>query len=72
MMDTLLDPRDILSKVREHHTQKEIAVWIGKDVRTIKRWEVKEDGPPPYAIHGLQQMLFTSGQRIQNQNDFCK
>ena len=70
MMDTLLDPRDILSKVREHHTQKEIAVWIGKDVRTIKRWEVKEDGPPPYAVHGLQQMLFTAGQRIQKQNDF--
>jgi len=70
MMDTLLDPREILSKVREHHTQKEIADWIGKDVRTIKRWEVKEDGPPPYAMHGLQQLLFTTGRRTQRQNDF--
>lgn len=60
----------ILSKVREHHTQKEIAVYLGRDVRTIKRWEVREDGPPTYAVHGLQQMLFTGRQSTSGNADF--
>ena len=69
-MDILLDPQYILSRVRDHHTQKEIADYLGRDVRTVKRWEAREDGPPTYAIHGLQQMLFTNGQRAPSRNDF--
>ena len=69
-MDIQLNPGEILSKVREHHTQQEIADYLGFTVRTVKRWEVKEDGPPTYAVHGLQQMLFTGSNRSSGQADF--
>ena len=69
-MDALVNPQEILSRVRELHTQQEIADYLRRDVRTVKRWEVGEDGPPPYAILGLQQMLFTSGQRAATSDDF--
>lgn len=69
-MDALVNPQEILSRVRELHTQQEIADYLKRDVRTVKRWEVGEDGPPPYAILGLQQMLFTGGQRAATSDDF--
>lgn len=69
-MDVLADPREIMTRVRDHHTQQEIADYLRRDVRTVKRWEVREDGPPPYAIIGLQQMLFTNGQHASTRNDF--
>lgn len=69
-MDVLVNPQEILSRVRELHTQQEIADYLKRDVRTVKRWEVGEDGPPPYAILGLQQMLFTNGQRAATNDDF--
>ncbi len=69
-MDILVNPQEILARLRDHHTQQEIADYIDRDVRTIKRWEVREDGPPKYAVLGLQQMLFTEGQRAPTGNDF--
>ncbi len=69
-MDLKVNPGELLAKVREHHTQQEIANYLGRDVRTVKRWEVNEDGPPTYAVHGLQQMLFTGSQPPPDQTDF--
>jgi DNA (cytosine-5)-methyltransferase 1 len=69
-VDILVDPQEILSRVRNYHTQKEIADYFGRDVKTVKRWEAREDGPPQYAVIGLQQMLFTKGQRTPTRNDF--
>lgn len=69
-MDILIDPKEILSRVRQHHTQQEIADYMGKNVRTIKRWEVREDGPPRDQVFGLQRMLFTSGMRTPVRDDF--
>lgn len=47
----------LYSSVRAKYSQREIADYLNRDIRTIQRWEVKEDGPPDYAIHGLQSML---------------
>jgi len=47
----------LYSSVRAKYSQREIADYLNRDIRTIQRWEVKEDGPPDYAIHGLQNML---------------
>ncbi len=47
----------LYSSVRARYSQREIADYLNRDIRTIQRWEVKEDGPPEYAIHGLQNML---------------
>lgn len=50
-MDTLY------STVRAKYSQREIADYLNRDIRTIQRWEVAEDGPPEYAVHGLQSIL---------------
>ena len=47
----------LYTSVRAKFTQREIADYLNRDIRTIQRWEVKEDGPPDYAVHGLQNML---------------
>lgn len=69
-MDILAEPQEIMSRVRDHHTQQEIADYLGMSVRTVKRWEAKENGPPSYAVLCLQQMLFTNAQRPSSTNDF--
>ena len=69
-MDTKVDARSLLIRAREHRTQQEIADYFGKNVRTVKRWEVSEDGPPTYTVPGLQQMLFTGEQENTNDPDF--
>lgn len=56
----------LYSEVREKYTQREIADYLNRNIRTIQRWEVKEDGPPEYAIHGLQNMLRGKGLAEKN------
>ena len=69
-MDVKANSAELFSKVRDLHTQQEIADYLGRDVRTVKRWEVSEDGPPLYAVHGLQQMLYPRTQSPTEQPDF--
>lgn len=52
-----LDPLDCLSTVREHHSQKDLARALGVDVRTIRRWELRQTQPPKYVTHALQRFL---------------
>lgn len=48
---------EYLAEARKHHTQAAIAKHLGVGVRTIRRWEVRETSPTPYAAHALQLML---------------
>ena len=48
---------NLYSSVRSKYSQQEIANYLNRNIRTIQRWEAKEDGPPEYAIYGLQNML---------------
>jgi len=57
-MDQLVSCKEILHRARDLYTQREIADRIGVDIRTIKRWEVREDGPPQYHQPALQNLLF--------------
>jgi len=62
---------DVLSEVRKHFTQKEIANNLGVDARTIKRWEARESTPPAYAIPALQQLLpFLHDKKKKTVSDF--
>ena len=69
-MDIKVDSRSLLTKARKHRTQQEIADYFGKNVRTVKRWEAREDGPPTYTVPGLQHMLFTGEQKNKDNPDF--
>lgn len=64
-MDQPVSRKELLNRARELYTQREIADRIGVDVRTVKRWEVREDGPPKYYQPSLQNLLF----REQNHTD---
>lgn len=57
-MDQQLKRKELLTRARDLYTQREIAESIGVASRTVKRWEVREDGPPKYVVPVLQDLLF--------------
>ncbi len=46
-----------LAEARKHNTQAVIARHLGINVRTIRRWEVRQSQPPAYLVPALQQLL---------------
>jgi len=56
-MDDTVSPKTVFRRIRDYRTQKEVADYFGVDVRTVKRWEVREDGPPQYMLPGLNTLL---------------
>lgn len=48
---------DLLLRARDFYTQKEISEILDVDVRTIRRWEVRESAPPAYLADALRQRL---------------
>lgn len=51
------DIRQLLTTLRGRYNQRELADAIGINVRTLRRWEVGETDPPPYAADALRQRL---------------
>lgn len=52
-----LNPLDLLRTARVRYTQKEIAYLLEVDVRTVRRWEVRENDPPAYLSDAIKQRL---------------
>lgn len=48
---------DLLLDVNAIYSQKEVAKYLGVELRTIQRWEIGESAPPPYARRSLEQLL---------------
>src|SRR3954463_9403139 len=46
-----------LKAALKHHPQAAIARHLKVDVRTVRRWEVRQNQPPPYLVHALQGLL---------------
>lgn len=46
-----------LEAARKHHSQAAIARYLEVDVRTVRRWELRQTHPPAYAVHALQTLL---------------
>lgn len=51
------DPLDLLRLARTLYTQKQLAGILGVDVRTVRRWEVRENDPPPYLSDAIRQRI---------------
>lgn len=51
------DSYDLLVRARTLYTQKEIADILDVDIRTIRRWELKESTPPSFLAYALRQRL---------------
>lgn len=51
------DARKLLSTLRGRYNQRELAEALGVTTRTMRRWEVGETEPPPYAADAIRQRL---------------
>lgn len=51
------DARQLLTTLRGRYNQREMAEALGITTRTLRRWEVGETDPPPYAVDAIRQRL---------------
>lgn len=52
-----LPPLDLLRQARARYSQGELATLLDVDVRTVRRWEVRENDPPPYLADVIRQRI---------------
>lgn len=52
-----ISPLELLRNARVRYSQKEIAHLLEVDVRTVRRWEVRENDPPSYLSDAIKQRL---------------
>ena len=58
---TLAAPLDLLRQARARFTQREIAAHVGKDIKTVRRWEKGETPCPSMLEPALRDLLHSSG-----------
>ncbi|MDZ4750996.1 MAG: DNA (cytosine-5-)-methyltransferase [Flavobacteriales bacterium] len=50
-------PLELLRTARSRYTQKQLAEILEVDVRTVRRWEVRENNPPTYLSDAIKQRI---------------
>lgn len=50
-------PLELLRAARNRYTQKQLAEILEVDVRTVRRWEVRETDPPTYLSDAIRQRI---------------
>lgn len=50
-------PLELLRTARNRYTQKQLAEILEVDVRTVRRWEVRENDPPAYLSDAIRQRI---------------
>ena len=63
-------PLDMLKYARNRYTQKEIAEYLGKDVKTIRRWEKGETPCPVIIKSALRDLLHNSQSYTNSESSF--
>lgn len=69
-MDTKVTTRELLARSLERYTQADIARKLDVDPKTVRLWEVREDGPPEYRAPQLQSLLFGNEANTPDDADF--
>ena len=64
---SMSDPLDLLKEARLRFSQREIADYVGKDIKTVRRWEKGETPCPAILEPALREMLRTT--RLQEITD---
>ncbi|MFK5913620.1 MAG: DNA (cytosine-5-)-methyltransferase [Woeseiaceae bacterium] len=57
-MDTKVTTKELLTRSLERYSPTDIARKLNVTAKTVRNWEVKEDGPPEYRAPHLQRILF--------------
>ena len=53
----LAQPLQLLMQARDRYTQREIAEYVGKDIKTVRRWEKGETPCPAMLEPALRNLL---------------
>ncbi len=69
-MDTKVTTRELLNRSLERYSHSYVADKLNVTTKTVRNWEVKEDGPPIYQSHPLQALLFGNEDNIPEDSDF--
>lgn len=64
------DARKLLTTLRGCYNQRELAEALGVTTRTLRRWEVGETDPPPYAADAIRQRLLPLPNEDEQASDF--
>ncbi|MDH5190059.1 MAG: DNA (cytosine-5-)-methyltransferase [Gammaproteobacteria bacterium] len=67
-MDAKVTTRNLLKIAMERYSPVDIARKLNVTPKTVRNWEVREDGPPEYRTSQLQGLLF--GNEPSNEGDF--
>ena len=62
-------PLELLRTARNRYTQRQIAKLLEVDVRTVRRWEVRENDPPPYLSDAIRQRVLPL---VVNRSEDCR
>lgn len=65
-MDKKVSTIDLLSLALERYSSLDIARKLNVTPKTVRNWEIKEDGPPEYRINQLQSLLFGNERRVDD------
>ncbi len=63
-------PNTLLREARALYSQGKLADILGVDVRTIRRWEVRENEPPPYLADAIRQRVLPPAENSSRSCDF--
>lgn len=69
-MDSKVTSRNLLALSLERYSQADVARKLKVTARTVRTWEVREDGPPEYRIPQFQQLLFSNESHVPDGADF--
>lgn len=69
-MDTKVTTKELLTRSLERYSTIDIARKLNVTAKTVRNWEVKEDGPPEYRAPHLQRILFGNESNLPNDADF--
>lgn len=62
------DTLNLLRSARARYTQKQLAEILEVDVRTVRRWEVRENEPPAYLSDAIRQRILPLVNDVANDN----
>ena len=69
-MDTKVTTSELLARSLERYSYSDIAQKLEVTSKTVRNWEVKEDGPPKYQTYPLQALLFGNENNVPEDTDF--
>lgn len=65
-----MSTRELLALSLERYSQTDIAKKLSVTTKTVRLWEVREDGPPKYRAPHLQKLLFGNDTLVSDDADF--